>query len=68
MNVTEIETGQHVQRAVTTMSVVIATLHPFYTYSWTVTAVTVGEGPYSPSSTVTTPEDGISILCIQAKT
>ena len=58
VNVTEIETGQQVQRAVTTTSVVIATLHPFYTYSWTVAAVTVDEGPYSPTSTVTTPEDG----------
>lgn len=58
MNVTEIETGQKIQRTVTTTSIVIATLHPYYTYTWTVTAVTTGEGPYSPISTVTTPEDG----------
>lgn len=63
VNVTEIETGQEFQRAVTTTSVVIATLHPFYTYTWTVTAVTVGEGPYSPPSTLSTPQDGMHNYC-----
>ena len=58
VNVTEVETEQPIQRAVMTTSVVIAALHPYYTYKWTVSAVTVGEGPYSPSSIVATPEDG----------
>lgn len=58
INITEVETGQLIQRNVTTTSVTIADLHPFYSYVWTVSAVTVGEGPYSPYLVVTTPEDG----------
>ena len=46
------------QRVSTTTSIEITSLHPFYVYEWTVSAFTVGEGPYSSISTVTTPEDG----------
>ena len=46
------------QRVSTTTSIEITSLHPFYVYEWRVSAFTVGEGPYSSISTVTTPEDG----------
>ena len=36
----------------------VSLLHPFYNYSWVVTAVTIGEGPYTGPSWVTTLEDG----------
>ena len=53
------------QRVSTTTFIEITSLHPFYVYEWTVSAFTVGEGPYSSISTVTTPEDGklILVLC-----
>ena len=36
----------------------IGSLHPYYTYSCTILAVTVGEGPPSTVITVRTAEDG----------
>ena len=36
----------------------VSQLHPFYNYSWVVTAVTIGEGPFTEPSWVTTLEDG----------
>ena len=46
----------------------ISRLHPFYNYTWIVTAVTIGEGPYTASDTVMTHEDGkFSRLSIHGK-
>ncbi len=42
----------------TTTSVEITSLHPDYVYTWVVTAVTIGVGPYTSTSTIRTPEDG----------
>ena len=42
----------------TTTSVTATALHPYYTYSFTISAVTVGEGPYSQSLSLQTLEDG----------
>ena len=69
VNVTEVATGRVFQRVSTTTSIEITSLHPFYVYEWTVSAFTVGEGPYSSISTVTTPEDGMLIfaVCSQAQ-
>ena len=39
-------------------SIEVSLLHPFYNYSWIVSAVTIGEGPYTEPSWVTTLEDG----------
>ena len=36
----------------------LSNLHPFYTYEIKVAAVTIGPGPYSNASIVTTPQDG----------
>ena len=58
VNITEVATGRVFQRVSTTTSIEITSLHPFYVYEWRVSAFTVGEGPYSSISTVTTPEDG----------
>ena len=46
----------------TTTSIEITSLHPFYVYEWSVSAFTVGEGPYSSIVTLTTPEDGKLIV------
>ena len=58
LNITEVETGRVFNNISATTSLVICNLHPDYTYEWTVTAFTVGEGPNSYSHRVTTFEDG----------
>ena len=65
VNITEVATGRVFQRVSATTFIEITSLHPFYVYEWTVSAFTVGEGPYSSISTVTTPEDGklTLVLC-----
>lgn len=57
---TELETGAVFQHlAVNVTERVVDTLHPFYSYSCTIAAVTVAEGPFSSSVTVATEQDGI---------
>ena len=46
----------------TTLSV--PTLHPFYTYTCIVAAVTVGLGPYSTAVEVELPEDGKQVYSV----
>ncbi len=36
----------------------IGSLHPYYTYTFSVTAVTIGQGPYDDPLTVRTLQDG----------
>ena len=60
VNITETETGRVFQQVSATTTLVVSGLHPDYTYEWIVTAFTVGEGPYSITSRVTTSEDGTS--------
>ena len=56
--VTEVITGQVFMRVSTVNSLEVASLHPDYVYQWVVTAVTIGAGPYTGTSTIRTPEDG----------
>ena len=58
VNVTEVVTEQTFNYVTSTFHLTVNNLHPFYTYLWTVAAVTVGEGPYSSAKSVTTLEDG----------
>ena len=65
----EEETMRQFQLMSTATTVVASTLHPYYTYSFTVSAVTVGEGPYSQPLSIQTLEDGekdsyIIMVCI----
>lgn len=59
VNITELETGREFELIATTTFVEITSLHPFYTYEWQVSAVTIDEGPYTTLSVVVTSEDGI---------
>lgn len=43
-----------------TTDITINQLHPYYTYSCKVSAVTVSQGPFSDSINITTLEDGMS--------
>ena len=58
VNITEVNTGRILQFISTITSLTVTTLHPFYTYEWIVSAHTVGTGPHTDVSTVSTPEDG----------
>ena len=58
INLTEQETGTLTTYTTSTTALEIALLHPYYNYTWTVTAVTVGEGPYTTSNNITTFQDG----------
>ena len=58
INVTEVITGRVLVRVSTGTSLVIGSLHPDYVYQWVVMAVTIGEGPYTVTSSIRTPEDG----------
>ena len=59
VNITEMETGRLLSfTAVNTTTLSVTMLHPFYMYTCTVAAVTVGIGPYSTTIKVILPEDG----------
>ena len=62
INITELETGITFSRVSLTTFIPLYNLHPFYRYSVTVTAVTVGPGPATILFTVQTREDG-RLLC-----
>ena len=55
---TEENTMSQFQLTSTSTSAAAIDLHPYYTYSFAVTAVTVGQGPYSEEISVQTWEDG----------
>ena len=62
INVNVIETSNSllVSSAPDVTEAIIGPLHPYYTYNFTILAVTVGEGPPSTVITVRTEEDGRS--------
>ena len=65
INITEVETGRTWQITSTTIVAMVQSLHPFYRYEWSVSAYTIGIGPYTAISVVTTVEDGmfVQITC-----
>ena len=56
--VTERETASEFQEQPTNTQVTIQSLHPYYTYTCRVAAVTTGSGPYTGNLTIQLPEDG----------
>ena len=56
--VTEILTGttRELPTGGTAIQITVSSLHPFYSYSCSVAATTVGRGPFSPNFTVVLPE------------
>ena len=61
VNITEMETGRLLLFTAENSYLRVSPLHPFYTYTCTLAAVTVGLGPYSAPIVVQTPEDGNQI-------
>ena len=71
INISVVETGTLLQLTSQTNAQNISGLHPFYTYTLTVAAVTIGPGPYGLVLTIRMPEDGMDcslttsfLLCI----
>lgn len=57
--ITEDVTGRNFTVTSTTNEIVATDLHPFYTYSISVAAVTVSPGPYSQQMSFRTLQDGM---------
>ena len=58
VNITEVDTGRQFQLVSSTTSTSVSSLHPYYTYRLSVSAFTIGGGPFSEPQMITTPEDG----------
>ena len=58
VTVTEKVTSTTFQVSTNATELTISSLHPFYTYECTVSAITVAQGPYSMKVTVQTLEAG----------
>ena len=56
--VSVLETSNHFQYNSSDTSLLLTKLHPYYTYTVFVAAVTVGTGPYSIGYTIKTPPSG----------
>lgn len=58
LNISELDTGRIFVRRTTELLLVVEHLHPYYTYMFTVAAVTVRAGPPSDALVITTFETG----------
>ena len=56
---TELETGIVYQYTKYSTNIIITSLHPAYTYEFTIAAFTVGLGPYSEPLNITLGEEGM---------
>ena len=59
INISVAETGSVSQLTSETTTLNISNLHPYYTYTITVAAVTIGPGPYGVAVTIRMPGDGM---------
>ena len=60
LNISVTETGSAFQLPSKTNVLNISGLHPYYTYTLSVAAVTIGHGPYSSVFIIRMPEDGMN--------
>ena len=58
ITVTESETALEFEEQSNYTQVTVQSLHPYYTYTCRVAAVTTGPGPYIGNLTIQSPEDG----------
>ena len=63
ITIVEQETGTLFYSITPSMSIVVSTLHPYYTYKCTVSAVTIGNGPVA-SLVIQMPEEGCDTIII----
>ena len=60
INISVAETGSVFQLTSASNTLNISGLHPYYTYNFTVAAVTIGPGPYGAVLTIQLPENGLN--------
>ena len=58
IRVTVLESGENIQLMSNSTEIDLEMLHPYYTYSFVISAVTIGPGPPSSAYNVTTEEEG----------
>ena len=58
INMTALETQETIQLVSNNTEIDLEMLHPYYTYSFVISAVTIGPGPPSSAYNVTTEEEG----------
>ena len=61
INISVVETRATLQLTSQNTAINISGLHPHYTYTLTVAAVTIGPGPYGLMLTIRMPEDGMDL-------
>ena len=64
INMTVLESGENVQLISNTTDRDFVMLHPYYTYTFIISAVTIGPGPPSAVHNVITAEEGNLHLCL----
>ena len=57
INITILESGENVRLMSNGTQINLEMLHPYYTYSFVISAVTIGPGPLSSAYSVTTDEE-----------
>lgn len=62
INVSVMETLEQYQYTALTTNFTINGLHPYYTYTVLVAAVTIGAGPFTPGRSIRMPQDGMFII------
>ena len=65
INMTELETQQTIQLMSNTTERDFEMLHPYYTYTFVISAVTIGPGPPSSVYNVTTEHEGSLLFCLR---
>ena len=60
----EQETNVTSQQQSSGTNIIFNSLHPFYTYKFSISAVTVGAGPYSQPTSVKLPQAGTAFISV----
>ena len=58
IRLTELETSTILEFLINDTMITVSDLHPFYTYSCSVAAETIGLGPFTAEQSIELPEDG----------
>ena len=66
INMTVLESGENIQLMSNSTEIDFVMLHPYYTYTFVISAVTIGPGPPSSAYNVITAEEGNVHLCLAA--
>ena len=62
VNVLVQDSSEHYQYSTVNTSIILTELHPYYTYTVYIAAVTIGRGPFSAGRTIRMPQNGKFII------